>query len=56
MRGELLEKQGATKVLVRMAPYCRAQRGEAEQVVRELKAWLRTEQAPRRAFFSIFIT
>ena len=29
-----------------MAPYCRAQRREAEQVVRELKAWLRTQPPP----------
>ena len=29
LRGELLEKRGTRNCLVRMAPYCRAQRSEA---------------------------
>lgn len=41
LRGELLEKRGIKNCLVRMAPYCRAQRSEAEQVVQDLREWIR---------------
>lgn len=41
LRGELLEKRGTRNCLVRMAPYCRAQRSEAEQVVQDLREWIR---------------
>lgn len=47
LRGEVMEKRGARKCLVRMAPYCRAQRSEAEQVVQDLKEWIRRcDEAP----------
>lgn len=48
LRGELMEKRGVRKCLVRMAPYCRAQRSEAEQVVQDLKEWIRrgNDEAP----------